>query len=208
MCGFYALNKKEITNSKFVNLFISHSLPLFRNIISSYLYRMNRRTSDHLLSPLLLFTSVFLIAVIGIFVYEGFGDQLIWQNVPNRSSFNQSTAAERTATVQDGIHVATGLVYADGFELVQTQCTACHSAKLITQNRASRAGWEQMIRWMQATQGLWDLGDKERPILDYLATHYAPEEESRRANLDLEAIEWYILELEDAENLTTENVSF
>ena len=54
-----------------------------------------------------------------------------------------------------------------------------------------------MIDWMQATQGLWELGDNEPIILDYLATHYAPEEVGRRANLDVEEIGWYILELEE-----------
>lgn len=104
---------------------------------------------------------------------------------------------EEVEGVIDSIHIETGLVYADGFELVRSQCTACHSAQLITQNRATREGWEQMIRWMQETQGLWQLGEKEAPILDYLATHYAPEKNGRRANLDVEAIEWYILETED-----------
>jgi hypothetical protein len=97
--------------------------------------------------------------------------------------------------VVDGIHVQTGLIFAAGFEVVRGTCTACHSAKLVTQNRATRDGWLQMIRWMQATQGLWDLGPNEPIILDYLATNYAPEDTGRRANLDVAAIEWYILEL-------------
>ncbi len=96
--------------------------------------------------------------------------------------------------VVDGIHLATGLKVAEGFEVVRTNCTNCHSGKLIAQNRATREGWKEMIRWMQRTQGLWELGDKESTILDYLAAHYAPEEVGRRANLDVEAIEWYILE--------------
>ncbi|MFK7937150.1 MAG: hypothetical protein AB8G22_26785 [Saprospiraceae bacterium] len=98
--------------------------------------------------------------------------------------------------VVNGIHVQTGLAYAEGFDIVRGTCTACHSAKLVTQNRATRAGWEQMIRWMQATQGLWELGKNEPIILDYLAKHYAPEETGRRANLDLADVEWFILELE------------
>jgi len=53
-----------------------------------------------------------------------------------------------------------------------------------------------MIRWMQETQNLPDLGEKEAPILDYLAEHYAPEDTGRRPNLDLASIEWYILELD------------
>jgi hypothetical protein len=48
---------------------------------------------------------------------------------------------------------------------------------------------------MQAKQGLWDLGASEPVILDYLATNYAPEEIGRRANLDMDAIKWYVLEL-------------
>ena len=54
-----------------------------------------------------------------------------------------------------------------------------------------------MIVWMQETQELTDLGDKEPIILDYLAKYYSPEEEGRRANLDIAEIEWYILKLEN-----------
>lgn len=98
--------------------------------------------------------------------------------------------------IENGIHVQTGLVYDEGFEIVRAACTACHSAKLVTQNRATEEGWRQMIRWMQETQGLWDLGADEPAILKYLSTHYAPEDTGRRKNLDVAAIEWYILEIE------------
>ena len=98
--------------------------------------------------------------------------------------------------VENGIHVQTGLVFADGFNVVRATCTACHSAKLVTQNRATRDGWEEMIRWMQETQGLWDLGSDEATILDYLAAYYAPEESGRRPGLDQETIEWYELDLD------------
>ena len=54
-----------------------------------------------------------------------------------------------------------------------------------------------MIRWMQATQGLWDLGANEPIILDYLEKHYSPKAKGRRTNLDIESIEWYILNLGD-----------
>jgi hypothetical protein len=85
-----------------------------------------------------------------------------------------------------------GLMVDENFELVRAQCTACHSAKLITQNSASRVGWEQMIRWMQKDQGLWDLGENEPLILDYLSKHYGLQQKGRRAPLT--EIEWYILE--------------
>lgn len=94
--------------------------------------------------------------------------------------------------IENGIHVATGLIVDDGFQQVKASCLACHSSKLITQNRADRDGWKKMIRWMQEYQNLWDLGPNEDVILDYLAKNYAPEDKGRRANLT--DIEWYVLE--------------
>lgn len=96
--------------------------------------------------------------------------------------------------VENGIHVATGLAHDENFELVRAVCTSCHSAKLITQNRATREGWKDMIVWMQKTQKLPDLGTAEPAVLDYLAKHYAPEDVGRRSNLDQEEIVWYELE--------------
>ena len=84
------------------------------------------------------------------------------------------------ATQIDG---KTGLVIAPGFEVVSVQCTVCHSARLIVQNRSDREGWLAMIRWMQATQGLWPLGDQEDSVLDYLASNYGPLSVGRRRPL-------------------------
>ncbi|EPA00279.1 hypothetical protein A33Q_0150 [Indibacter alkaliphilus LW1] len=84
-----------------------------------------------------------------------------------------------------------GLVQGEGLQLVLTNCTNCHSAKLVTQNRFTREGWIQVIQWMQDTQGFWDLGPYEEPIVDYLSTHFAPEARGRRMPLE---VEWYSLE--------------
>jgi hypothetical protein len=94
--------------------------------------------------------------------------------------------------IKDGIHVKTGLLDGEGLAVVITHCTACHSAKMITQNKATKDGWRNMIRWMQETQNLWELGDNEEIILTYLATQYAPQKKGRRSNLT--NIEWYELE--------------
>ncbi|GGF20503.1 hypothetical protein [Echinicola rosea] len=94
--------------------------------------------------------------------------------------------------VKDGVHVATGLVAEKGYETVIANCTNCHAANLITQNRGNKEHWEKLIDWMQETQGLWDLGQNEEIIVDYLAAYYAPVQRGRRANLD--EIEWYELE--------------
>lgn len=96
-----------------------------------------------------------------------------------------------SADVVDGIHQPTGLIIDTGVEDVMVTCGACHSLSLVTQNRATREGWKDIIVWMQETQKLWDLGTKEDVILDYLAKNYAPEDEGRRRTLVIE--EWYSL---------------
>jgi hypothetical protein len=57
-----------------------------------------------------------------------------------------------------------GLVIDKGYELVKGQCTACHSARLITQSGKTREGWIESIRWMQRNHKLWDLGAAEPDI--------------------------------------------
>src|SRR5690554_5065729 len=96
--------------------------------------------------------------------------------------------------IVDGQHVVTGLVADQDLNFVIAHCTGCHSAKLITQNRFDREGWTRVIRWMQKTQNLWDLGESEALIVDYLSKNYAPELKGRR--LPLNQIEWYELEEE------------
>ncbi len=71
-------------------------------------------------------------------------------------------------------------------EIVSQTCIPCHSLKLVTQNRADREGWLSMIRWMQAKQGLWPLGENEDKILDYLSTYYGPTKSFRRAPLPIQ----------------------
>jgi cytochrome c1 len=73
-----------------------------------------------------------------------------------------------------------GLALSPGFELLLGHCSACHSAKLVTQNRMTRENWLGTIRWMQKSQGLWPLGKNEAIILDYLEAYYSPLEVSRR----------------------------
>ncbi|MEM9867699.1 MAG: monoheme cytochrome C, partial [Bacteroidota bacterium] len=94
--------------------------------------------------------------------------------------------------IENGIHVATGFVDADGLTEVIQNCTNCHSAKLVTQNRMTKEGWVATIRWMQETQNLWDLGNNEEIIVNYLAANYAPDKKGRRDILT--GIEWYALE--------------
>ena len=94
--------------------------------------------------------------------------------------------------IENGVHVRTGLVAADGYMEVVNNCTACHSAKLVTQNRMNAQRWAETIDWMQETQNLWDLGKNEEIIINYLVTNYPPQKIGRRAALT--NIEWYELE--------------
>jgi len=94
--------------------------------------------------------------------------------------------------IENGIHLRTGFVEGEGLMTVVNNCTNCHSAKLVTQNRMDADGWRKTIKWMQETQNLWDLGKNEAIIVDYLATYYAPGKKGRRQNLA--NIEWYVLE--------------
>lgn len=95
-------------------------------------------------------------------------------------------------TIKDGIHLRTGFVEGDGLQLVINNCTNCHSARLVTQNRMSKEQWKATIRWMQETQNLWDLGELEDEIVNYLATYYAPTQKGRRQHLT--NIDWYKLD--------------
>jgi hypothetical protein len=81
-----------------------------------------------------------------------------------------------------GLDPASELKMSGDWELVRNNCTACHSTKLITQQRASAAQWLGIIRWMQATQNLWQFDPSvEQKIVAYLADSYPPRQDRRRA---------------------------
>lgn len=102
-------------------------------------------------------------------------------------------ALSLSAAGETTIDRATGLVVAEGYETIAANCIACHSTRLIVQNRADRQGWLKMIRWMQETQNMQRFdAATETKMLDYLAKHYAPAEKGRRAPLKVE--KWYRLD--------------
>lgn len=86
------------------------------------------------------------------------------------------------AAAEPEVDAATGLRVAPGWELVRANCGGCHSHKLVTNQRADRQTWLDIIRWMQATQNLWQFdAETEKTILDYLAASYPPQPNRRRA---------------------------
>ena len=85
------------------------------------------------------------------------------------------------------IDPVTGLKMAGDWELVRGNCTACHSSKLITQQRGTAEQWLAMIRWMQKKQNLWQFDpNTEERIIAYLADNYPPDAAQRRAAIPRE----------------------
>lgn len=73
--------------------------------------------------------------------------------------------AEQTAVLPPG----------EGREEVEGICSACHSIRLVTQQRLSRDRWDELLDWMVAEQGMPELDDETRDkVLDYLADHLSP----------------------------------
>ncbi|WP_405396758.1 monoheme cytochrome C [Maribacter sp. Asnod2-G09] len=94
--------------------------------------------------------------------------------------------------IENGIHVSTGFIEAPGMTETIQNCTNCHSSKLVIQNRMNAERWKSTIKWMQETQNLWDLGENETIIINYLVTNYPPKKVGRRAVLT--DVDWYQLE--------------
>ncbi|MDJ0950460.1 MAG: hypothetical protein QNJ94_16230 [Alphaproteobacteria bacterium] len=66
-----------------------------------------------------------------------------------------------------------GLPTAPGQEETFGICGACHSIRLVTQQRLTRADWDETLVWMVEEQEMDPLEPEDRKlILDYLATYY------------------------------------
>ena len=65
-----------------------------------------------------------------------------------------------------------GLAPGPGRELVYFACSACHSIKLVVQQRLDRDFWDETLDWMVKEQAMPELELDERAvILDYLSTY-------------------------------------
>ena len=97
--------------------------------------------------------------------------------------FFLALAVSNAAIAQEPeIDAFTGFPKTGDWELVRANCIACHSTKLITQQRGTAGQWLAMIRWMQEKQNLWAFEpDVETRIVAWLAENYPPSDERRRA---------------------------
>ena len=93
--------------------------------------------------------------------------------------------------IENGIHVRTGLKEAAGLMTVVNNCTNCHSSKLVIQNRMTEERWNETIKWMQEKQNLWQLGENQEIIVNYLVENYPVNQVGRR--MTLSNIDWYEL---------------
>ncbi len=136
---------------------------------------------------------VLLFCLLGIVIFG-----LIYYMIdPDLSAFQDKTETYVNTQmeedrIENGIHVRTGLIEAEGLMTVVNNCTNCHSALLVIQNRMNAERWIATIKWMQETQNLWDLGGNQEIIVNYLVTNYPPKEKGRREILT--NIDWYELE--------------
>lgn len=67
----------------------------------------------------------------------------------------------------------------ENWKLIKPNCTMCHSERLLIQQQLDRKNWLKAIRRMQSKENLWDLGDNEPKILDYLSTFYGASDKTR-----------------------------
>lgn len=68
----------------------------------------------------------------------------------------------------------------ENWKLIKSNCSACHSERLLTQQQLDRANWAKAIKRMQTQENLWDLGEYETKILDYLSSFYGASSKPKR----------------------------
>ena len=137
-----------------------------------------------------------MLLLFSLFVITG-GLLVYYMNNPDFFTFKEQPEIQVVAEpvdedrIENGIHVRTGFVDAEGMMAVVRNCTYCHSSKLILQNRMNVERWNATIKWMQETQNLWDLGKNQEVIVNYLVSNYPPIDTGRRAIL--KKTDWYVL---------------
>lgn len=93
---------------------------------------------------------------------------LVWAQENINSQ--EANAAHETSLEHDDVGLPPGIGREDVFGL----CQACHSLKIVTQQRLDRKAWKKNLEWMQE-QGLPELDpEMTERILDYLSQYFSP----------------------------------
>ena len=67
-----------------------------------------------------------------------------------------------------------GLPVSEGVDLTYYMCSACHSIRLVTQQRVTPERWDYLLDWMVEKQGMAPLPpDARTVVLDYLTRHFS-----------------------------------
>jgi len=62
----------------------------------------------------------------------------------------------------------------DAYELVDAYCTACHSASIVMQQRATPDRWKELLIWMEEKQGMAKIPDEDEDlVLEYIGTYFS-----------------------------------
>jgi cytochrome c1 len=66
-----------------------------------------------------------------------------------------------------------GLPRSDGYELVYENCTGCHSVRIVMQQHATEARWDELLTWMVEKQNMPELTQRKRTqIIKYLTSEF------------------------------------
>jgi hypothetical protein len=83
--------------------------------------------------------------------------------------------AARTPALADDDAALAALPDHAGKEETYYTCNACHSFRLVAQQRLPRTRWDQLLDWMVEEQGMVELAPEDRAlILDYLELAFGP----------------------------------
>ena len=97
-----------------------------------------------------------------------------WVRTPGRVAGNELDSELPPPNLPDG----------EGKAIVEAKCNQCHFLHRLTQERWTRANWEQKITWMRERiheRGANDLTDQEQKIVvDYLAKNFSPDRTESR----------------------------
>ena len=91
------------------------------------------------------------------------------------SALSQSTNSRNTAATQE----ATGMNFATlppgpMMDKATTACTECHEARIILQQRLSKAAWTKEVDKMTKWGAVVDASDRDA-LIDYLSINFSPE---------------------------------
>jgi len=103
-----------------------------------------------------------------------------WSPIPSYTAdFNALDPSYKVASVSDSLFDPSddywGLPRDDkgAFELVDAYCTACHSASIVMQQRATPERWKELLIWMEEKQGMATMpAEDEALVLEYIGTHF------------------------------------